>query len=171
MKWWQILIVVLAATTILIMLYNYLSKKRYDSAVLKITDTFKNILNNPIIEIKNRNDLYQIVIKGDKEYFVKILMMSSKHEIIITNSNKAIINEDPKNWKKSTKPNFVPGIYEFSKSSSKNALIKIVLIYPDCHNITKYINESDIISVESQMKIADMYYVRLSELENFLKNQ
>ncbi len=171
MDWWQILLIVIAGLTLTYILYNYLIKLRNKNIINKTIEVINTSLENPEIELYSFDNLYQIKVLSNKKYLIKILSMSPKHELIITNSNKAIINDDPKNFKRSAKPDFVPGIKEFSNLNLDKEYVKINLIYPDCHNITKYINESDVITVNTNKKIDDIYYIKFNQLEEFLRNQ
>lgn len=170
MDWWQILLIVVAGLALITIIYNYLIKVRNKNIINKTIEVINTSLEKPEIELYPFDNLYQIKLLSNKEYLIKILSMSPKHELIITNSNKVIINDDPKNFKRSAKPDFVSGIKEFSRLNLDKLYIKIVLIYPDCHNITKYINESDVITVDSNKKIDDIYFVKFNKLEEFLRN-
>ncbi|XFA98808.1 hypothetical protein ACAG96_08020 [Candidatus Izemoplasma sp. B36] len=171
MEWWEILLIVIAGLALMIIIYNCLIKLRNKNIINKTIEVINTSLENPKIELCSFDNLYQIKFLSKKEYFIKILPMSPKHELIITNSNKVIINDDPKNFKRSAKPDFVPGIKQFSELNLDRENIKIILVYPDCHNITKYINESDVITIDSSNIVDGIYYIKYKELEEFLKNQ
>ena len=126
-------------------------------------------VKEPNITLKNNKDIYQIAVKSSIEILIKIIDMSPKDEVIITNSSKVVINDDISGWRKSSKPNFVSGINEFIKLKTENESIKIILFYPDCHKIIKYKNESDVFVVEKNQKIDDIYYLKFQELEEFMK--
>ena len=126
-------------------------------------------VKKPNITLKNYRDIYQIAVKSSIEILIKIIDMSPKDEVIITNSSKVVINDDISGWKKSSKPNFVSGVKEFIKLETENESIKIILLYPDCHKILKYKNESDVFVVDKNQKIDDIYYLKFKELEEFIK--
>ncbi|MDC7242605.1 MAG: hypothetical protein PQJ44_01170 [Sphaerochaetaceae bacterium] len=171
MEWYEILLILIALIIIIYVLIIVFSKIRYRNILKAVTSVINNQYPNANIITKSPEDIYQIGFIQEKEYLIKIIDMNPKHEVIITNSERVVINDDIKGWKRSTKPNFVDGIKDFMKYNNNNELIKIVLLYPSCYNITKYINESDAFKVKEFQEIDSIYYLRFKNLIKFLKKQ
>ena len=169
MEWYEILPIILLVIFVLSLLYFFVIGSNYNKSIADITEVFSKIQKSNEIIVRNKTDLYQIEVVGIKRFLIKTLIVNPSNEIIITNSEKVIINSDIKDWKRSTKPNFVSGISEFIKFEKKEKnLIKIVLIYPDCHNITKYINESDCYVVDKSKPVDSLYFIKYKDLRDFL---
>jgi hypothetical protein len=171
MEWYEILILVIALSLVIYMTVIAVRIIRYKVIVENITNMIKNDYPDAKIETFKINDVYHLRVITNKEFLIKIIDMNPNHELIITNSEKVVINDDIKNWKKSTKPNFVDGIKTFIKLTSDTNPEKIVIIYPNCHNITKYINECDVYKVSKFQKVDSLLYVRYNEFQEYLKNQ
>jgi len=168
MEWYEILIMILAVILLMSIFFLGFRILRYKNTKKIISNIIKEKYPDINLKMYKQDNIYQFEFETDKRYLIKLLDINPKNEVIITNSEKVVINDDIKGWKRSTKPNFVAGIKEFIKM--KNA-IKIVLIYPDCHNITKYINESDVFLAAKFQKIDGLYYIRFGELIEFLNKQ
>jgi len=171
MEWYEILIIALAALIIFFGFPEIWKYARFHKIVRKTTDLI-NSKGIKAVTTKKQNNAHHLEFSNDKEYLIKILDMNPTHEVIVTNTDNVAINEEIKNWKRSTKPHFVPGMRQFiteNKNSAKH--VKIVLIYPGCHNITKYINESDAHVVSKFQKVDGTYFIRFADLEEFLENQ
>jgi len=169
MKWYEELLIILAifiAITIILLGIKILRYKKLNDNIEKVIKE-----NYPDVKIVKHvaQMIYQLEFKTDKLYLIKIIDINPKNEIIITNSEKVAINVDIRGWRRSSKPNFVAGIKEFIKKKSNIETVKIVLIYPNCHNITKYINESDAFKVNSTKEIDGLFFVKYTELGEFLK--
>lgn len=171
MQWWEIGLIVLASLGIFLVIYYAISVVRYKKIIDKTSSLISNVFSNPQIQTFKNEDLVQMTFKDKKQYSIKLIDMNIKHEIIITNSDRVIVNENIKGWKRSTKPNFVPGMREYFNNNNSGNHIKIVLIYPGCHNIIKYINESDVYIVEKYQKVDNVYFIKFPDLEEFLKKQ
>lgn len=170
MEWWEIGLLILAILLVMFTIYVGLKRMRYQG----IIERFKEKLNQMGIEAEvmsfQPTDLYQIKLLSDKTFLFKLIDMNPRYEVIITNAEKVVINDDIKNWRRATKPRFVSGIKPFIKTQDKDpSVVKVILIYPGCHNITKYINESDCYLVDRFQKIDDLYYIKFEELGDFLK--
>ncbi|HOO44208.1 MAG TPA: hypothetical protein PKU69_03965 [Bacillota bacterium] len=169
MEWYEILLVVLTSFIFLFFLQDMIKRSRYAKIVIKITSVIKERFDAHQLHIHHAEDAYQFEFGG---YLIKLIDMNPANEVIITNSDRVVINHDIKNWKRSTKPHFVAGMKEFMEYQVPGTdLTKIVLIYPSCHNITKYINESDCHLVEKYQKIDGMYFIKYQDLKEFLNNR
>ncbi len=172
MEWYTYALIAVGVLVLALIIINLLKEYRY----IKIIESVKQILfqhlkKGEIIE-HNPEHIYHVEFQNEKAYLIKLLDMNQNHEVIITNADNVVINHDISNWKRSTKPHFVPGMKEFIKYHIKDMeCVKIVLIYPNCHNITKYINESDCYIVQKFQKVDGIYFLRYEELGEFLENQ
>ena len=119
-------------------------------------------------------DIYQIEINAkDNIYLIKIVLIGFQSELIITNPTYWCINNDPGEWRRSSKPKLVPrtkAFLEYQTNSSK-PITKIALIYPGVNNISRYLNESDVELVNYRKAVNGILFVRLSELKDFFAGQ
>lgn len=171
MAWWEILLLVIGLFAVIVAAFYSISVIRYRTVINNTSKVILSVFEDANLEIHRFDDIYQIKFFNQKTYSIKILDMNPHHEVILTNSDRVIINENIKDWKRSTKPNFVNKMTEFIRDNNEANHIKIVLIYPGCHNITKYINESDVFVLEPNQKIDQVYYVKYHDFYDFLKNQ
>ena len=105
----------------------------------------------------------------DKAFFLKVVKLTSKYELIITNPMQWCINDDPKAWKRSMRPKTIDGVPEFIKlKHPEKPTIRIALIVPGCHNITVYLNESDVALVNHVKPVHGVYFVQMHEFSKFL---
>ncbi|MBN2540751.1 MAG: hypothetical protein JXB08_04425 [Bacilli bacterium] len=170
MEWYFYLLIAIGSFVLLFVLLYLLRHYRY----IKIVESVKRILfekfkDADVIE-HNPNHSYQLEFQAEKTYLIKLIDMNSNHELIITNADNVVVNQNIQDWKRSTKPHFIPGMKEFIRyQSDYNESIKIVLIYPDCYNITKYINESDCYLVKKFQKVDGIYFIQFNSLGEFLE--
>lgn len=147
------------------LVYILINKKR-DKAV---KEYFNNVL--PQIElIKSTANFYQYsFVLNETTYLIKVLPFDLSRELIITNQYFWCINADLKGWKRSTVPDLFSGVKEFVnlKPEPGQQIIKIALILPDCHNITRYLNESDVKKVTYKDLVYGVYFVKAIELQLF----
>ncbi|XMB72834.1 hypothetical protein RJI07_02730 [Mycoplasmatota bacterium WC30] len=170
MMWWEILLVVLAGLILLFSAYFLIVKLRYNTVTKNVANVFRKMFKNANIDMLHSGDIYQMEVQTEKRYLIKLIDINPRYELIITNADRVVINENAKEWRGSSKPHFVSGIRRFMKyeQTDKN-IIKIVLIYPNCHNITKYTNESDAFKVKKNQKIDGLYFIKFGNLEEFLR--
>jgi len=103
-------------------------------------------------------------------FLIKIIRMNPAHELIITNPSSWCINANPREWKRQSNPSRVLGVEafrDFPIGSDKKSE-KVALIVPNCHNISRYLNESDVELVTMKKKVAGIRFVRFQELAEFL---
>ncbi len=147
------------------LVYYFINKKRDKN----IREYFYNVL--PQIElIRSKESYYQYSFElNETIYLIKVLPFDLSRELIITNQYFWCINADLKGWKRSTVPDIFPGVKEFVnlKSESGQKIIKMALILPDCHNITRYLNESDVAKVTFKDLVYGVYFVKAVELQLF----
>jgi NADH:ubiquinone oxidoreductase subunit 5 (subunit L)/multisubunit Na+/H+ antiporter MnhA subunit len=171
MEWYEVGLLILAIVLVIAVVllgFQILRRKKFNE---KIDGVINEHFSDVEITKYNTHKLYQIEFKKEKKYLIKLIDMKPQSEIIITNSEKVVVNHDIKGWKRSTKPNFVPGMTEFINLKSDTELVKIVLIYPNCHNILKYINESDAYVVDMFKQVDGIFYVKFDDFDEFLKKQ
>jgi len=164
-------VVILAGSLILVSLLAYftikffLDKSRHEA----IVEVFRQTL--PRVELKKPSDkFYDYFFENlESQYLIKVLPFDLHHELIITNKYYWCMNADLKGWKRSTVPDLFPGVKAFVDFSPKTNLkvIKIALIMPDCHNITRYLNESDVAKVNPKDLVYGVYFVKAVELQRF----
>jgi hypothetical protein len=169
-------IFIIVATSVALLYMAYLIvKKRQDIKILyNIKDILLKINKDIKIDLFDYDEIFQLSAEtSDEVILMKVLNINPNSEIIITNSNMWGINKNIKNFKKSTTPDFVPLVSEFIdyKTASDKPVKKIALINPDCHNITKYLNESDVIKVDMNKPVDGIYFIKYGNLANIFKKQ
>lgn len=168
----QVLIIIaigFALLVVLILILASISKVKNSKI---IHDKFVDIFGDNAVHVVNGQS-HQYEIETDAMiYLIKVIHFNSKHELIITNPYFWCVNESIKNWKRSSAPNLISGVNEFvdMKVKSSKQVVKVGLIYPDCHNITRYLNESDVELVTYKKSAYGVYFVRFSEFNLFFKN-
>jgi len=168
----EIALIVLAVIIGIAIVFNLMKEYRY----MKIIESVKTILSDHFghgeVMEHNQEHPFHVEYKDDLTYLFKVVDLNPNHEVIITNADNVVINKDIKEWKRSSHPHFLPGMKEFLKYQDEaKTLVKVVLIYPDCHNITKYTNESDCYIVKDFEKVDGLYFVTFNKLRDFLKKQ
>ncbi|HOW37774.1 MAG TPA: hypothetical protein P5154_03120 [Candidatus Izemoplasmatales bacterium] len=100
---------------------------------------------------------------------VKIVLMGPENELIITNPDFWCINSNPRTWSRSSAPVLIPGVKSFREYSPESAkrVVKIGLIYPDCANISRYLNESEVELVRPTTDVNGMRIIRFPSLSDF----
>lgn len=166
-------IVILVGSLLLILsgVMVFVHNSVYDKRKKRINDIFKNHFMEEIINWHHDRHLFQIDIETDKAvYLVKIVPIGFQNELIITNPTYWCINSDPAEWKRSSKPKLVEGVKPFLEFDPKidKPTIKIALIYPGAHSISRYLNESDVELVDYKKAINGVFFVRFGELDDFL---
>ena len=164
-------VIILAGSLILVSLIAYYSiklivDKNRHNAILII---FNEILPKAIIE-KSTEKFYEYHFEySDKLFLIKVLPFDLHHELIITNKYYWCMNADLKGWKRSTVPDLFSGVKEFVEYNplTKLKVVKIALIMPDCHNIIRYLNESDVAKVLPSDLVYGVYFVKAVELQSF----
>ena len=164
-------VIILAGSLILVSLIAYYSiklivDKNRHNAILKV---FNETLPQVSLEKSTEKFFDYHFETGDKFYLIKVLPFDLHHELIITNRYYWCMNADLKGWKRSTVPDLFPGVKEFVDYShlTKLKVVKIALIMPDCHNIIRYLNESDVAKVLPSDLVYGVYFVKAVELQSF----
>jgi len=164
-------VIILAGSLILVSLVIYFSIKRYleKKRHRAIVEVFRQTLSRT--ELKSPSEKFYDYLFEYQEnlYLIKVLPFDLHHELIITNKYYWCMNADLKGWKRSTIPDLFPGVKEFVDFAPKTdkKVIKIALIMPDCHNITRYLNESDVAKVNPKDLVYGVYFVKAVELQSF----
>jgi len=166
-------VIILAGSLILVSLIAYFSikffldKKRHES----IIEVFGQIL--PLVVLKKPIvKFYDYCFENQgTQYLIKVLPFDLHHELIITNKYYWCMNADLKGWKRSTIPDLFSGVKQFVDFMPKTDLkvVKIALIMPDCHNIIRYLNESDVAKVNPKDLVYGVYFVKAVELHHFFQ--
>jgi len=106
-------------------------------------------------------------------YLVKPIPFHPDHELILTNRFFWCVNADLKNWRRSTVPDLVPGVEAFvmDRPATMKKVVKVALLMPDCRNVTRYLNESDVEVVRPGKAVAGVHFVTLRGLGHFLSDR
>jgi len=106
-------------------------------------------------------------------YLVKIVPLAGGAELILTNRLYWCRNDDPMNWKRSTKPSLVDGVAAFLDEAPATAkrVVKIALLYPTAHNVTRYLNESDVEVVTPRTSVDGVHFVPFDGLADFFSKR
>ncbi len=122
--------------------------------IQKVKDELEDILINKNINYKInliKKQSYQILIElPHQSYFVKVLKIPTSKELVITSKETWIISHQGEvNIK-----NIIKTMKDFMNIKVSEKTKKIVIVYPEIYKILQYINENEMIIVESY---ADVY--------------
>lgn len=174
MEPWEIIILVgtillALIITACIIKYNIIHQRK-----AKIAEALQARFSADAITWHHDRDPYQIAVETESTlYLIKVVPFYLKSELIITNPTFWCVNQDPRNWKRSSKPELVPGVEAFLAHTpeTKKKISRIALIYPGAYNISRYLNESDVELVSHKQAVHGVFFVRFVELQDFLANQ
>jgi len=143
------------------------AKKRMNA----IATLMAEVLPNQLMVASNVKFYDFYVDVQSTRYLFKVLPFDKKHELIITNQYFWCINGDLRGWRRSTVPDLCPRVPEFVdfKANTSQKIVKIALIYPDCYNITRYLNESDVALVKPQDLVYGVHFVKAIDLQVFFQ--
>ena len=83
---------------------------------LQVRNILATQVNPETIKNHPEKDGFQFSFETERYYYlVKWVHVPPKNEVIVTNENLWCINNNPKGWKRSTKPNFIPGVASFRR--------------------------------------------------------
>jgi hypothetical protein len=165
-----ILIVVLGACFGAIMgLLAWFNQKQTKRSLDAVKAVVSSVLpGQSIVPLTNGHELS---VEGSRHlYFIKVLPFHPAHELIVTNPTSWCVNDKPRDWRRSSKPNLIPGVADFlsRKPAGNLPIIRIGVVVPNCHNITRYLNESDVEIVKPGDLVYGAYLMRLSDLQDFI---
>jgi hypothetical protein len=170
---YEIVIVIFLGIIVLLLASLYFRFKIQLKRKNKINLVLSKYFDMGSVSWRHHQESYQIEIDTPKQTFmIKIVPFYFNYELIITNSTFWCINQDPKEWRRSSKPNLVPKVERFvSLDNTKDKpLTKVALIYPGAHNISRYLNESDVELVNFQKPVHGIFFVRFDELSLFFED-
>ncbi|MDP3130948.1 MAG: hypothetical protein Q8N15_06450 [Bacillota bacterium] len=119
-----------------------------------------------------RDGLIEIAT-SEAVYLVKVVPMNPAHELILTNRLFWCVNADLKNWKRSTKPDLIPGVKAFldDAPATTKQIVRIALVYPGCHRITRYLNESDVEIVRPDKPAEGVHFMTFDRFADFFASR
>jgi hypothetical protein len=153
------------AFSIFLFLFRLQRKKQVQVIMSIIT---QELTDCPCTYFSNTHTISCITDKY--EYSFKMVFMPSGSELIITNETYWCINTNLSGWKRSTKPDLVDGVTTFlaKKPSMQKPMKRIAVLTPSAHNITRYLNESDVEIVKPGDIAYGVYFLRVQDLAVFL---
>jgi len=172
MEPYQVIILIAGVSVLLIISLWILGRHSYNLRKEKIETAIRKLLPDCLLTWEHVSSPFQLRVETDGEVvLIKVIPFAINHELIITNPTFWCVNQSPQSWKRSSTPELVPGVEAFMKAKPETAksVRKIALIYPGCHNITRYLNESDVEVVTCRKAVNSVYFVRFSELEDFFR--
>jgi hypothetical protein len=146
--------------------FNHQQTKRPLDAVKAVVSSA--MPGREIISLTNGRELS---VEGSRQlYLIKVLPFQPAHELIVTNPTSWCINDKPRDWRRSSKPNLIPGVADFlaRKPIANLPIMRIAVVVPNCHNITRYLNECDVEIVKPGDLVYGAYLMRLSDLQDFI---
>ena len=166
----DILLISVAIFIVLVFAINVLIKIRYVNNIKSVGEMLKKLFPSADIKLFEKDMLYQIeMTEGDHKTYFKVVFSQSNYEFIITNTDKWTVNTNPKQWTKKTQPIFVENSEKFTNLlSTSDKVSKIVLIYPTCKKVIRYLNESDTVIIKPEDNYKGISFIRYDELEEFL---
>lgn len=173
MGFWEYFFISITVIAIFIFVLQINQRITYVKDLNAIKDEILSINSDFSVELYEKDNPFQIKIESlEKVVLVKLVKARDTYEFIITNANKWVVNSDPKQWSRRTKPNFIEGSENFIKyNDSTKKLIKVVLIHPTCKHIIQYLNESDTIILKEDKPVQGVNFIKYPEFIDFVKNQ
>lgn len=173
LDFWDILIMSIVVFIVLVFSVKVVIRIKYVNTIKNISAKIKEIIPDGRIILYDREDIYQIQIEEENLItLVKVILSREEYEFIITNSNKWTVNNNPLQWTRKSKPMFITNSEDFINIKNADLPIrKIVLIYPACKRVIRYLNESDTVMVTEKDKVMGINFVQWFDLEKILKNQ
>lgn len=170
LDFWDILLIIIAFVFLLIAISIVWLKMKYVKDLKKIKESYQKIFPDAEINLFDRDSLYQLeIIEQSKKTIVKVIMSHPEYELIITNTFKWAVNDNPKGWSRKTKPVFINDSAAFDQYSENNIEItKIVLLYPGIKKVIRYLNESDTVILKPEEKVRNIQFLSYDNLEKFL---
>lgn len=171
MEWLKIVLPVLVIVSLFVF-FTILHKKNNDKKIKIVVD---EILSqgkfNEFHKVTHLKDTY-LFENETTTFLIRIVLFVESHELIVTNPIYWCINDNPKKWNRSVTPVTIPGAKEFNEFSLSNdkALEKVVVIYPNCHNKTYYINESDVLKIIPTKKVYKIFFLTFDEIKDFFNS-
>lgn len=104
-----------------------------------------------------------------KNYVFKILKCPSNAEIVINNKTTWQLNLGMRTGKAPKNKMLVKSIQPFMEFEKENT-IKICLIYKDCYSIKRWVNESEMVFVNTNEPCLGIQFLKYDEFEEFIKN-
>lgn len=170
LDFWDIFFIAIILVGLIVLVFIVVNKMIFVKSYNIIQETIVSSENLTEIAVLDLGDLFHFSYsKNGIRTIVKVIHSKEDYEFIITNSNKWTINTDPKKWTRKTKPVFIESAEDFIKYKSDEPLRKIVVIYPDCRRIIRYLNESDTVIVKQNDNTNGVHFVKFSELKEFLE--
>ena len=123
-----------------------------------------------LFNAKNQNYDYELLI-DDKKYLIKMLGIPAYSEVqinnIVTWEIKFGAGKNPGKVQPFKKQ--AQGIEGFMNLKPTNGEIRVVIISPDAKKITKYINECEIVFVNSKTNVYGVRVINESDFSLFIK--
>ena len=162
----KILLPIILGIVIIYIVFSIIHKKQILKRKQVVSNAILNSYPNATIDFGN---LVKVHFE-DTEILIKMIQMNPRYELILTNPKKWVINENPKEWRMSGNHQFVEGVRSFVEyQNPEKKVIKIALIYPQCYNISRYINESDVVLVKNQEKVDQIYFVDYPSFQDLIE--
>ncbi len=170
MEPYQIILLIVGVFAIIMTMIMLINFRITQSRKQTIKEKLQSHIPKGIFTWYHDSSSFHIQIETENRVFlVKIIPFSINHELIITAPKSWCVNKSPKAWKRSSTPELVPlvsGFMEYKPDFDKK-IVKIALIYPGCHNITRYLNESDVELVSYTKPVNGINFIRFSELDDY----
>jgi hypothetical protein len=104
-------------------------------------------------------------------YLIKAVPFHPEHELIVTNKTYWCVNDKPSQWRRSSKPDLIPGVVDFLswRPETNKRIFRVGVVTPGCRNITFHINECDVVVVTPATDVYGVRLMRLSDMADFLR--
>lgn len=143
MQWYVYAAMTAGGLIVLAMLVRFASHHRKNRIKSKIGRMLTQM--HPDMEIAFLSHDMIGIVHGHHNVIVKLIVMSPDHELILASKDKWVINRKPSEWKKSSVPDFLPGVGAFRHITRQDDITEsIVLVYPRAKIMRYYLNESNV---------------------------
>lgn len=166
-------VIIVVLIIIGLFIYNsYSGKIKKKKLINKIINYFKNANIEHKLEINN-NDIFDIdLIINEKHYLIKIVIIPAYSEIQINNKSTWEVKYGAGNTPGKVQPHkrYLNEIVNF-QNNDFNGAKKVVIFSPKPKKIVKYINECEIVFVNSKTDVYGTNIISENQLAYFIKNE
>ncbi|ERJ13554.1 hypothetical protein [Haloplasma contractile] len=147
----------------------YLPRKRIEKTQHQIHLLLDQEESNFSLETLNSKFADLKLTINDKDYFIKVIKVSERKSIVITNKTTWIETERTGSLTiKNRITSIVPLLQNKIDFDSITQFNKIAIIYPDANKILKYINENEMVFVTEKTDVYGVRIVRFNKLDQIL---
>lgn len=169
----QYLIIVVVILIILLVIINTLAPKLKKKKIIKSIDEYLNKTNLAYELIVSKDDIFDIDLKiNNRRFIIKVVIIPAYSEVQINNKATWEIKYGAGNTPGKVQPHkrYLTEIIQFQNNEFIDAT-KVIIFSPKPKKIVKYINECEIVFVNSKTDVYGSRIISERQLAFFIKNE